>query len=712
MKVATKIGILVASVLAVSLFVQVFYLFPQLKSREFVLQKAQNEVTASSIAYEIKSLQDDIRYGLEMLAITDEIGSMDIEKQEAILSLSIRSSPMLETVSIADINGTIISFMSFDPVMASRRQEIIDMDISGRDYFETCISTGETYFSSTFKDSISGLTRAVISIPISADDEEVIGVIFADMPLKAMVEVIENANINESEAVYIVDNNGLVIAHSDEDLIVFSGSRAGLDYSGYAVVQELMDKSSGTMEYSYNGEVYMASYMVLEPSNWGIVFQVPLSAIIARSNVVPNFLFGINAAMFVVAVLLALVLSRRITRPLGKLVEYAEKVKVGDYTSELKVEGNDEIASVSSSIKSMVRQMLAMQEAEMTMVMSSMQDGLIVLDQSQRIIRLNSAMEKMIGVRATDVIKKNISELKTDMHFLPLVRIIQAKSSDEEIVIKGQHEKVLKVHSSKLVGREDEDLGVVKVVIDVTREEELNRMKSDFIANTSHELRTPLHSIRGFIKLMLDGKVPNLETQREFLTIVDEQSQHLSKLVDTILDTAAMESGEIIFERKPLSIIEVIDKVVKKLQKIADDKEVIITTSVEELPAIQGDVDKIEQVITNLVSNAIKFSSKGDEILISAKTKGSEALVQVIDNGIGISADALPSLFQKFYKVESAMTQVSSGTGLGLYIARKIVEAHGGHIWAESEPGKGSTFSFTLNLSNSHNDLDEGGQHG
>ena len=712
MKIATKIGILVASILAVSLFVQVFYLFPQLKSREFVLQKAQNEVTASSIAYEIKSLQDDIRYGLEMLAITDEIGSMDIEKQEAILSLSIRSSPMLETVSIADINGTIISFMSFDPVMASRRQEIIGMDISDRDYFETCISTGETYFSSTFKDSISGLTRAVISIPIGADDEEVIGVIFADMPLKAMVEVIENANINESEAVYIVDNNGLVIAHSDEDLIVFSGSRTGLDYSGYAVVQELMDKSSGTMEYSYNGEVYMASYMVLEPSNWGIVFQVPLSAIIARSNVVPNFLFGINAAMFVVAVLLALVLSRRVTRPLGKLVEYAEKVKVGDYTSELKVEGNDEIASVSSSIKSMVRQMLAMQEAEMTMVMSSMQDGLIVLDQSQHIIRLNSAMETMIGVRATDVIKKNISELKTDMHFLPLVRIIQAKSSDEEIVIKGQHEKVLKVHSSKLVGREDEDLGVVKVVIDVTREEELNRMKSDFIANTSHELRTPLHSIRGFIKLMLDGKVPNPETQREFLTIVDEQSQHLSKLVDTILNTAAMESGEIIFERKPLSIIEVIDKVVKKLQKIADDKEVIITTSVEELPAIQGDVDKIEQVITNLVSNAIKFSSKGDEILISAKTKDIEALVQVIDNGIGISADALPSLFQKFYKVESAMTQVSSGTGLGLYIARKIVEAHGGHIWVESEPGKGSTFSFTLNLSNSHNDLDEGGQHG
>ena len=230
-------------------------------------------------------------------------------------------------------------------------------------------------------------------------------------------------------------------------------------------------------------------------------------------------------------------------------------------------------------------------------------------------------------------------------------------------------------------------------------------MKSDFIASTSHELRTPLHSIRGFVKLMLDGKVTDSETQREFLGIIDEQGQHLSNLVNSILDIAAMESGEMVFEMQPISMKDVIDNAMAKLQRIADDNDIDIEASLPvTLPIVQGDAERLGQVLTNLVHNAIKFSQKGGRVLIAARADNNSVLVQVIDQGIGIPADAIPLLFQKFSQVHNSVARASGGTGLGLYIVKQIIEAHGGQIWVDSEPGKGSIFSFMMPLNDGYKD--------
>jgi len=356
------------------------------------------------------------------------------------------------------------------------------------------------------------------------------------------------------------------------------------------------------------------------------------------------------------------------------------------------------MAETASAVTPVIQQTLAARDEELAAIISSMKDGLIVLDRKQRVTRLNPAMEKILGLETGEAVGKTISELNCHPRFSPLARLSRVQSPSEEVVIVYPVDRVLKVHCSKLKGYSDEDMGEVRVVIDVTQEKEFDQMKADFIANTSHELRTPLHSIRGFLKLLLDGKVAEMETQQEFLGIIDEESKHLSNLVDGILNIAAMESGKMTFNVQPVSMKEVIERVMVKLKSLADEKEISIKTSLpDSLPIIEGDLEKLEQVVKNLAGNAIKFSSARSKIHIGAETQNeSEVLVQVADQGIGIHVDDVPRLFQKFSQVDSSTTRAQGGTGLGLYISKQIIEAHGGKIWVESELGKGTTFFFTV----------------
>lgn len=226
---------------------------------------------------------------------------------------------------------------------------------------------------------------------------------------------------------------------------------------------------------------------------------------------------------------------------------------------------------------------------------------------------------------------------------------------------------------------------------------ELDRMKSEFISSISHELRTPLHSIKGFGKLILDGKVPDLNVQKEFLTIIENQSERLDKLVGNLLDASRLEAGRFSIHKQRISIAGIIHGVIESIRGMAREREIVIREDVPTtLPEIDVDKERLEQVMFNLVGNAVKFSNDGSEVMVGAEVRENALLVQVIDHGIGIPQEAMPHLFQKFFRVEASSGV--GGSGLGLYISKQIIEAHGGQIWVESEHGKGSTFNFTLPL--------------
>jgi nitrogen-specific signal transduction histidine kinase len=229
------------------------------------------------------------------------------------------------------------------------------------------------------------------------------------------------------------------------------------------------------------------------------------------------------------------------------------------------------------------------------------------------------------------------------------------------------------------------------------KEEELQRRQSEFVATVSHELRTPLHSIWGFVKLLLAGKVQDEKVRGEFLGIIDRECAHLAALVGDFLDVSKIEAGRMEMRKEPLSLDELVTKTVAAFKTVADEKALTIDTDLPtDLPPVDGDTERLGQVLANLVSNAMKFSEAGGRIMVRARVEGPELVVSVQDQGIGMATEALPHLFERFYQADDSGTRWRGGTGLGLYISRQIVDAHGGRIWVDSNVGEGSTFSFAL----------------
>jgi signal transduction histidine kinase len=232
----------------------------------------------------------------------------------------------------------------------------------------------------------------------------------------------------------------------------------------------------------------------------------------------------------------------------------------------------------------------------------------------------------------------------------------------------------------------------------------LDVMKSEFIDNVSHELRTPLHSIMGFSGLLMDGKVPDHETQQRFLERIFKLSQKLASLIDHLLDASRISSGDFTVQPDPMNPSEAVTDVVGELDGLASMKGVAIEQQcIAELPQVLADEDRLKQVLTNLLSNAIKFTEAGGVIKIDAYATDRNLLIQVSDNGIGISPEELPHVFERFFRASQPEKNGAAGTGIGLYISKQIINAHGGEIWAESAVGKGSVFNISLPLASKMN---------
>lgn len=230
----------------------------------------------------------------------------------------------------------------------------------------------------------------------------------------------------------------------------------------------------------------------------------------------------------------------------------------------------------------------------------------------------------------------------------------------------------------------------------------LNQIKSDFVSTVSHELRTPLTSIQGYVSLMVDGDASNINSeQKEFLSIVKDESLRLTRLISDLLDISKIEAGKIHIGFNDFNLVDFMNNYKKEIQRMTLPKNIKTEMMIpKRLPTIKADVDKIKQIFNNLITNAIKFSAKNTKLKIIVKHNINNIQVDVVDQGIGIAEKDVESIFEKFSQVDSKMTRVAGGTGLGLAITKHLVEAHGGKIWANSELGKGSTFSFTLSKNN------------
>jgi PAS domain S-box-containing protein len=343
------------------------------------------------------------------------------------------------------------------------------------------------------------------------------------------------------------------------------------------------------------------------------------------------------------------------------------------------------------------------QQQQTQAIIQYMADGLLLIDGQGYIVSCNPALAMMLSMHPGQIVGQRVHapNLPPRLAEITATTTHRARTGvlSKEVTIETPRPRTLQIFSTTMVDDDGTPVGEVRVVHDITRERELEQLKDDFMSTVSHELRTPLFSIQGFVQLMLEDQSLDSATRSEFLTIIQSQAVQLGDMVNNLLDLSKFDEGKLELEREPVAILDLINQTILKLQGFAHQRKVKLTSRLPMyLPTIMGDAIRLEQVLTNLIGNAIKFSSVEGQVAITASTIGSEVQVEVKDNGIGIPEEALDQIFSRYYQVEDKSERSARGSGLGLHIAQRIVKGHGGRIWAESEAGQGSTFCFTLPL--------------
>ncbi len=338
---------------------------------------------------------------------------------------------------------------------------------------------------------------------------------------------------------------------------------------------------------------------------------------------------------------------------------------------------------------------------ELLQTFESLTAGLMLVSPEGRLLQINASARSIFGLGAESIGKQALEVIRNeDLHkVLDLTAGEAEGQKGEMLIMRGGSERIYEVQSAEVRNEEGKSIGVVAIMSDVTDIRNIDKMKSSFVAMASHELRTPLTAIKGFVRTLLDGEeYYGAEERHEFHTIIDQECDRLRRLIDDLLNTARIEAGESLkpnyteFELTPL-----LEKSVM-IQRQASNKHNVQLIIENEMPKrIVGDEDKLDQILTNLLNNAIKYSPSGGDVTVRAKTEGNELLVSVTDQGLGIPKEHLTKVFEKFHRVNNDDNRKIYGTGLGLYLVHHLVEqVHMGKIWAESEVGVGSTFWFRI----------------
>jgi two-component system, OmpR family, phosphate regulon sensor histidine kinase PhoR len=313
-------------------------------------------------------------------------------------------------------------------------------------------------------------------------------------------------------------------------------------------------------------------------------------------------------------------------------------------------------------------------------------DGVLLTDPYGRVTAMNRALEALTGWTEAEARGRPYAEV------LPIAT--EHVGGPADLVSRYGRKVPVAVSSAPIFDPRGRVVGGVDVIRDVSREREIDEVKSALISTVSHELRTPLTLIHGFAELLVLRDMP-VERQRSSAVEILDASRRLARLIDDLLSVSRMESGRLVLDPRPLDLAAVVERILSPFRAMAA-RHTIRTKLPAGLPVVWGDPDKVEQILTNLVGNAIKYSPGGGEVLVTVEHDGDTVQVSVRDQGIGMSPRDMGQLFEKFYRVDREEVRRAGGTGLGLYITKRLVEMHGGRLWAESWPGVGSVFTFTL----------------
>jgi two-component system, OmpR family, phosphate regulon sensor histidine kinase PhoR len=417
--------------------------------------------------------------------------------------------------------------------------------------------------------------------------------------------------------------------------------------------------------------------------------------------------FGAGVTL-VVASLLGYWLSRRFTDPLRAMTTAAREIAAGNYERTIEAKSLDEIGDLGRALNSMTRELGGRMETIVTdrnkllAILGSMVEGVVAVDEEEQILHLNHVAVDILGVETQPMgwLGMRIWELTRVREACEIVSrsMEEKKELSEELVLPGlDGQRVLILRACPIFDSVQAVAGAVLVIHDRTEESRFETVRRDFVANVSHELKTPLTAIRGYIETMVDDPSMPEETQNKFLGRVQDQVLRLGRLVTDLLSLSRLESSGADQDIQRLDLREIVRESVLGLASRAEEKGLRLDIDAEGDPLqVIGDHEALRQLVDNLVSNAINYTDAGGWVRIRGQLEGDWILLQVEDSGVGIAAQDLDRVFERFFRVDKARSRELGGTGLGLAIVKHVARSHAGDVSVDSELGRGTCFKVRL----------------
>ena len=494
--------------------------------------------------------------------------------------------------------------------------------------------------------------------------------------------------------VTIVDLNGTVLGDSEEDPSVME------NHANRPEIMDALAKGVGeSTRYSTTlGQmmIYVAVPISYQDETLGVArVSLPLTTV---ENVVHQVTVIIIVAMVVataLVILAAWVIARITTRPIRKLTAASRRIASGELGQKIAVEAKDEVGELTHAFNEMSAKTKELVEAisedrtRLATILDNMTDAVIMIDSEGNISLANKAAGKLFNIKEAG--NKPLIEAVRDHEVDELLKLCLRTAKAQAI----QYESGVSMRYLRAIAIPIAHSGVLLLFQDLTELRNLQTTRRELIGNISHEFRTPLAGIKAMVETLRDGAVDDKEAAWDFLTRIDSEVDRLTQLVAELTELSRIETGKTELKKEPVSLNQLVDEVIAQLNPQTERQKLSISREfAADLPSVLADKDRVRQIIANLVHNAIKFTRPGGKITITTRTLGGSVVVDIADTGTGISREDLPRVFERFYKGDKA--RAGEGTGMGLAIAKHVVEAHEGSIWVRSEEGKGSTFSFSL----------------